>query len=64
MMAASTRTVAFSSVEYVVATTGDTWYQPTINTSDSPDYSTAPDKTAAVTQCALNSPEGEELVAS
>ena len=61
-MAASTRTVAFKGVEYAVNVTGDVWYQPTINTSDSPDYSSGADKTAAVAQCALNSPEGVELV--
>ena len=62
-MAASTRTVAFSKVEYYVNTTGDVWFPATIGTSDSPDYSTAPDKAAAVAQCALNAPEGVEVVA-
>ncbi len=62
-MAASTRTVAFKKVLYAVNTTGDAWYPATVGTSDSPDYSTNPDKAAAVTQCALNSPEGEEVVA-
>ena len=62
-MAVSNRTVAFTRVQYAVNTTGDVWYNPTIGTSDSPDYSTAPDKANAVAQCALNSPEGEEVVA-
>ena len=62
-MAASDRTPAFKRVLYAVNTTGDVWFNPTVNTSDSPDYSTAPDKTAALTQCALLAPEGEEVVA-
>ena len=62
-MAASNRTTAFTRVLYAVNTTGDVWFNPTIGTSDSPDYSAAADKAAAVTQCALNSPEGEEVVA-
>ena len=62
-MAASTRTTAFERVLYAVNTTGDAWYRPTIGTNDSPDLSDATDKASAVTQCALNSPEGEEVVA-
>ena len=61
-MAVSNRTPAFTQVTYAVNTTGDAWYCPTIRTSDSPDLSTAPDKAAAVTQCALNSPEGVEIL--
>ena len=61
-MAASDRTPAFTRVLYAVNTTGDVWFPATINTSDSPDYSTATDKAAAVTQAALNSPQGEEVL--
>ena len=61
-MAVSNRTPAFTQVTYAVNTTGDAWYCPTIRTSDSPDLSTAPDKAAAVAQCALNSPEGVEIL--
>ena len=63
-MAASTRTPAFTRVLYAVNTTGDVWFPATVNTNDSPDYANAPDKAAAVTQCAMNSPQGEEVVAS
>ena len=54
---------AFGSVEYAVNATGDVWFHPTVNTSDSPDYSVDPDKAAAVTQCGKMSPEGKEVVA-
>jgi len=63
-MAVSTRTTAFDSVEYYVKTSGDVWYNPTIKSSDSPDYSTGTGKSEGVTQCALLSPEGGEVVAS
>jgi|21_taG_2_1085346.scaffolds.fasta_scaffold168486_1 hypothetical protein len=63
-MAASNRTTAFTRVLYAVNTTGDVWFNPTVGTNDSPDYSTAPDKANALTQCALNSPEGEEVLGS
>ena len=36
-MAASDRTPAFKRVLYAVKTTGDTWFQPTIASTDSPD---------------------------
>ena len=61
-MAASDRTPAFTRVLYAVNTTGDVWYPATISTNDSPDYSDATDKAAAVTQTALNSPQGEEVL--
>ena len=61
-MAASDRTPAFKRVLYAVNTTGDVWFPATVGTSDSPDYSAAPDKAAAVTQTALNSPQGEEVL--
>ena len=54
---------AISSIEYKVNATGDTLFQPTIGTSDSPDYSSAPDKANAVTQCSINSPLAVESVA-
>ena len=63
-MAASDRTPAFTRVLYAVNTTGDVWFPATVSTNDSPDYSTDPDKAAAVTQTALNSPQGEEVVVS
>ena len=62
MATPSDRTVAFTRVQYAVNTTGDVWFPATVGTSDSPDYSTAPDKANAVAQCALNSPEGEEVL--
>lgn len=61
-MAASDRVAAFKRVLYAVNTTGDVWFPATVGTSDSPDYSAAPDKAAAVTQCTLNSPQGEEVI--
>ena len=61
-MAASDRTPAFTRVLYAVNTTGDVWFPATINTNDSPDYSDATDKAAAVTQTAMNSPQGEEVL--
>ena len=60
-MAASDRTPAFKRVLYAVATTGDTWFQPAIASTDSPDY--VADKAEALTQCELISPQGEEVVA-
>ena len=56
-------TPAISSIEYKVNTTGDVLFNPTIGTSDSPDYSSAPDKANAVTQCSINSPLAVESVA-
>ena len=56
---ASTR--AIKAIEYSVAATGDSFFQPTIGTSDSPDY--VADKTAALAQCKLLSPLGTERVA-
>ena len=59
-MAASDRTAAFQRVLYAVKTTGDTWFQPKIASTDSPDYTA--DKDEALTQCQMNSPEGEEVI--
>ena len=61
-MAASDRTPAFTRVLYAVNTTGDTFLNPTIGTSDSPDYTA--DKANALAQSKLNSPQGEEVVPS
>ena len=59
-MAASNRTPAFTEVLYAVNTTGDTWFQPAISSTDSPDYTA--DKAEALTQCQLISPEGKEVL--
>ena len=50
------------SIEYKVAAAGETWFQPTIASSDSPDFTA--DKIEAATQCAVLSPNGSESVAS
>ena len=60
-MAASDRITAFTRVLYAVNTTGDTFLNPTIGVSDSPDYTA--DKANALAQSKLNSPQGEEVVA-
>lgn len=52
---------SISKIEYKVAATGDTWFQPKIASSDSADYTA--DKTEAVAQCAVLSPNGVESVA-
>ena len=44
-------TPAIKRIEYAVTTTGDVWFNPTIGTSDSPNYSDTTDKAAALTQC-------------
>ena len=59
-MAASNRTVAFTDVLYAVHRSGEAWYQPTVASTDSPDYDA--DKTEALTQCQLISPEGQEVL--
>ena len=59
-MAASDRSAAFKRVLYAVKTTGDTWFQPKIASTDSADYTA--DKAEALTQCQMNSPEGEEVI--
>jgi hypothetical protein len=56
---ASTRAIA--AIEYSVAATGDTFFQPTIGTEDSPDYTD--DNTTALAQCKVLSPLGKERVA-
>jgi hypothetical protein len=59
-MAASTRTPAFTTVLYAVPVSGDTWFQPTIASSDSPDYTA--DKTEALAQCEMMNPQGQQVV--
>ena len=51
---------SIDSIEYVVNTTGQTWFQPTIGTSDSPNYTA--DNTEALSQCQILSPLGEEVL--
>ena len=63
-MAASNRTPAFTEVIYYVNAAGDVPFNPTIGTSDSPDYSAAPDKANAVAQCTLLNPQLTATVAS
>lgn len=58
-MAASNRTVAFESVQYVVAKTGDRFFIPTTGYGDNPNAGTNAQQLA---QCQLLSPEGVELV--
>ena len=60
-MAASNRTVAFDSVQYVVDATGDRWFIPTTGYGDNPDAGT---KAQQLAQCQLLAPEGVELVES
>tara|TARA_B100000214_G_scaffold273395_1_gene203590 strand:- start:786 stop:968 length:183 start_codon:yes stop_codon:yes gene_type:complete len=59
-MAASNRTPAFTTVLYAVPASGDTWFQPTIASSDSPDYTA--DNTEALAQCEMMNPQGEQVV--
>ena len=56
-------TPVISSILYAVSATGNVLFQPTIGTSDSPDYASAPDKANAVAQCTIMSPLSEEVVA-
>ena len=49
-------------VEYMVNTTGDAMFQPTIASSDSPDYTA--DKVEANEQVLKLSPDAVEVVAS
>ena len=58
-MAASNRTPAFTSVQHVVAATGDRWFIPTTGYGDNPNAGTTAQQLA---QCQLLSPEGEESV--
>ena len=60
-MAVSNRTVAFESVQYAVATTGDRWFIPTTGYGDNPDAGT---KAQQLAQCQLLAPEGVEVVGS
>ena len=48
-------------IDYKVNTTGDAWFQPTVASSDSPDYTVV--KAEAVTACQVLSPTGVESVA-
>ena len=59
-MAASNRTPAFTKVLYAVPASGDTWFQPTVASSDSPDFTA--DKTEALAQCVMMNPQGEQVV--
>ena len=52
---------SISGIDYKVKTTGDAWFQPTVGSTDSPDYTA--DKAEAVTQCQKLSPNGSESVA-
>ena len=61
-LAYNPKTNSVTAVDYAVPATGDTWFQPTIASSDSPDYTAA--KTEAVTQCGVMSPLGQESVVS
>ena len=49
-----------TAVTYSVSTTGDALFQPTISSSDSPDYTTA--KAEANTQCLVMNPLAQEIV--
>ena len=53
-------TPVISSIEYQVNATGDTFFNPTIGSSDSPDYTAA--KAEALAQCKILSPLGVESV--
>ena len=48
-MAYNPNSTSFAKVYYTVNTTGDTWFTPTIQASDSPDYTA--NKTQALAQC-------------
>ena len=50
-------------VTYVVRTTGNVWFHPTISSSDAPEY-TGSDKAVALDQCRTMSPLGRETVKS
>ena len=52
---------ALKQVKYAVKTTGDAMFNPTIGSSDSPDYTAA--NTEANTQCVAVSPAATERVA-
>ena len=56
-------TPVISSIQYAVAATGNVLFQPTIGTSDSPDFASAPDKANAVAQVSIMSPLSTEVVA-
>lgn len=58
----SAATSSLSRITYAVSTTGNPLFNATVGTSDSPDYSNATDKAAAVAQNAILSPLSEEEV--
>ena len=51
-----------TAVEYSVAVTGNTLWNPTVGVSDSPNFSDASTKANAVAQCAVLNPLAEESV--
>jgi len=53
-------TSALKQVKYAVKTTGDAMFNPTIRSSDSPDYTAK--KSEANTQCVAMSPLASERV--
>ena len=58
----SAATSSLSRITYAVSTTGNALFNATVGTSDSPDYTNATDKAAAVAQNAILSPLSEEEV--
>ena len=59
-MAYNPSTTVHTQVAYAVNTTGDSLFNATIQSSDSPDYTAA--KTLARSQALINSPEGVHRV--
>ena len=59
----SATSLSLSRITYAVSSTGDALFNATVGTSDSPDYTNATDKAAAVAQAAILSPLSEEVVA-
>ncbi len=53
-MAYDPSNTSFTKTYYTVKTTGDTWFKPTLGSSDSPDYTAS--KTQALTQCLRMTP--------
>ncbi|KZR87242.1 hypothetical protein MITS9509_01093 [Synechococcus sp. MIT S9509] len=51
------------TIDYVVKTTGDVWFEANVGNSDSPNYSDETTKIAALAACANLSPNGAEFVA-
>ena len=48
------------SIQYMVSATGNSWFNPTIGSDDSVDFTAS--KTEAAIQCAVMSPNGSEVV--